>query len=449
MNTYPSSLQIVLARPHPAGLLRHVGKWLAGSVVAAGLWWTPQVSFANGLSSKPIGEITMAIGAAELDRSAKSAGKLTTLQKGEAIREGDVIKTSANGHVHIKFIDGALVSVRPQSVLAIHEFKYDAANASNSVVRMSLERGEVRSVSGAAAQAAKDKFRLNTPLAAIGVKGTDFVTSASPDSTRVTVHQGAIVMAPFDQNCRSDTLGVCNSIRARELNAQMVGMALVYRNGFIDPMLQTAPREGLNQRQSPVEQRRVASIEPDKAETNTRSPEELLPQSRLVWGRWAGGPRPGDSLTVAYREAFKNGQVTVGDEYYVLFREIGGTNFLPQLSNQAEFKLTASSAQWTQGAASNSAIVGAAVDAASLKIDFSAQTFITQLSVSAPGLASQQLNYSGKVDVNEGLFLSGGIVEGKPGLAGALTLTGKQAGYVFTQPLGANGKLSGATSWSR
>ena len=68
---------------------------------------------------------------------------------------------------------------------------------------------------GAAAQAAKDRFRLNTPLVAIGVKGTDFVTQTSQEGTRVMVNQGAIVMAPFDQGCRADALGVCATSRAQ------------------------------------------------------------------------------------------------------------------------------------------------------------------------------------------------------------------------------------------
>ena len=151
-------------------------------------------------AAQVVGEVTLTIGKSKIERSANEAEP----QKGGSVQEGDVIRTSDNGHVHIRFIDGARVSVRPNSVFHIHEFKYSPADPAASVVRLSLDSGEARSISGAAAQAAKERFRLNTPLVAIGVKGTDFVTQVSKDVIRVTVNQGAIVMAPFDSGCKAD-----------------------------------------------------------------------------------------------------------------------------------------------------------------------------------------------------------------------------------------------------
>ena len=67
-----------------------------------------------------VGEITLVVGQFEIQRA---TGPAQNLAKGEAILEGDIIKTTANGHVHIRFIDGGLVSVRPNSVFTIHEFR--------------------------------------------------------------------------------------------------------------------------------------------------------------------------------------------------------------------------------------------------------------------------------------------------------------------------------------
>jgi hypothetical protein len=89
-----------------------------------------------------------------------------------------------------------------------------------------------------AAQSARDKFRLNTPLVAIGIKGTDFVTQASAQSAVVLVNQGAIVLAPLDANCRADAFGPCGTSRSRELGANTSGLALVYRQSTTDPVFQ-------------------------------------------------------------------------------------------------------------------------------------------------------------------------------------------------------------------
>ena len=50
----------------------------------------------------------------------------------------------------------------------------DEANPSDSQVKLNLIEGTARAVSGEAAKAAKERFRLNTPIAAIGVRGTDY-----------------------------------------------------------------------------------------------------------------------------------------------------------------------------------------------------------------------------------------------------------------------------------
>jgi hypothetical protein len=71
----------------------------------------------------------------------------------------------------------------------------------------------------------------------------------------------------------------------------------------------------------------------------------------------------------------------------------------------------------------------------------------TQLKVTAPGISPQAFSFGGKVDPVTGIFLSESNAS-KGSLAGSLTMTGRQAGYLFSQPVG-NGNLSGATLWGR
>jgi hypothetical protein len=172
----------------------------------------------------PVGDVTLVIGSVQVQRGDQQL----PLSRGSSLMVGDSIQTQANGHVHLRFVDGALVSVRPASSLKVVEYRFDRANPSASVVRFQLDQGVVRAISGQAAEAAKDKFRLNTPLAAIGVKGTDFVVEAGKGHVNAIVNQGAIVLAPIDGQCRVDGLGPCSSLAARELSAALRGMALTY-----------------------------------------------------------------------------------------------------------------------------------------------------------------------------------------------------------------------------
>lgn len=179
--------------------------------------------------AQAVGEATMTIGQAIV---VSANGASSSVQRGTKIQSGDRIETAAGGHVHIRFIDGALVSLRPTSRLVVEDYQFDPANASQSLVRFRLEKGVTRAISGAAAEGAKERFRLNTPLVAIGVRGTDFVVSTGPGRTIAAVNQGAIVMAPFGDGCSAQALGPCGSASAKLLSANMSNTLVEFRNSL-------------------------------------------------------------------------------------------------------------------------------------------------------------------------------------------------------------------------
>ena len=165
--------------------------------------------------SAPVGSLSLVLGGAYLQRD--GAGR-QRLRAGDLLYETDVVETESNGHAHVTFVDDALVSVRPNSRLEIVEYKFDEINPETSIVKFNLTQGTARAVSGRAAEAAKDRFRLNTPVAAIGVRGTDFVVVADSNSVRAMVNQGAIVVAPFSAQCSAAGNGPC-SANAVELDS--------------------------------------------------------------------------------------------------------------------------------------------------------------------------------------------------------------------------------------
>jgi len=426
--------------------LSSAARLLRGGAVAMVLGMLAMCLSSVAIASQVVGEVTLTIGKSKIERSTQEAEP----QKGGSVQEGDVIRTSDNGHVHIRFIDGARVSVRPNSVFRIHEFKYSPADPAASVVRLSLDSGEARSISGAAAQAAKERFRLNTPLVAIGVKGTDFVTQVSKDVIRVTVNQGAIVMAPFDSGCKADALGVCTTARAKELTAEMLGQALVYRLGSTDPSFQNVSKPGQADNSKLLQldrQVRDASDKPLASDTEAKNPLNAIGNNRLIWGRWARDPIANDSLTVPFLDAMRGNEVTVGDGYYFLFREPSNINVLPTLTTKTDFGLKSSSAYYRNAA---NEMVPATVSNGSLSIDFGAKTFATQLGLSAEGAGLQSFSQSGNINAANGIFLGRSGPEASPtsSLAGAISLDARQAGYLFKTQVG-RGTFVGATLWGR
>ena len=153
----------------------------------------------NESGSRLVGEVSLVIGKAFLVSESRRAN--CRVRIGDLIKEGDSIRTESSGHVHIRFVDDAVLSVRPLSELEIIAYRFDQENPGNSLVKLSLVQGTVRTVSGKAAKTARDRFRLNTPIAAIGVRGTDFVVATSSDSLKALVNDGAIVVAPHSAQC--------------------------------------------------------------------------------------------------------------------------------------------------------------------------------------------------------------------------------------------------------
>lgn len=400
-----------------------------------------------------VGEVTLSIGRSSLERQASASEP----QRGERVREGDVIRTTASGHVHIRFVDGGLVSVRPDSVFRIQEFKYNPANPAASTVVLNLEAGEVRSISGAAAKAARERFRLNTPLVAIGVKGTDFLTRTASNAVTVTVNEGAIVMAPYDQACRIDALGTCSGSRARELRADMGALALVYRTGALDPSFQPMmPQSGdvqgrandgvkVREAERQYKENGEAAGRNVQVASETRAPLDVLSASRLVWGRWSNVAKPGDTLTTNFLDALRGNEVTVGDGYYFLFRQPGVANLLPSLNSKVEFGLVAATANYRLP---NGQEQGAGVGTGTLGFDFANRTFVTKIGLSSDAAGTHTVAFAGSVNPLTGIFLASPSTSGGASLAGALALDATGAGYHFVAPVG-TGTFTGATLWGR
>jgi hypothetical protein len=150
---------------------------------------------------------------------------------GAMVMAGDRLVTGVQGYIHLRMADGAFLGIRSNSLLEINEYMFDPTRPENGRVRMFLQEGTVRAISGRIAHSNKYNFRLNTPLAAIGVRGTDFVAAADPWNTQVAVASGGIAMAPYSGDCVILDLGPCLGNYVTDLYAKQKDALLVFRRG--------------------------------------------------------------------------------------------------------------------------------------------------------------------------------------------------------------------------
>ena len=119
-----------------------------------------------------IGSVTEASGTAIIKR-----GKDTIqIAKGTEIKTNDKVETK-NGKVKIVFKDDTNVTVTESSSLVIDDFVYDPKSGAGKL-GLKAAAGTVRYVSGSIAKDPKN-VKINTPTAAIAVRGTDFVMAVS------------------------------------------------------------------------------------------------------------------------------------------------------------------------------------------------------------------------------------------------------------------------------
>ena len=102
-------------------------------------------------------------------------GKETiAVANGTPVETNDKVETK-NGVVNIRFKDDTTVKVTENSTLIIDDFVYDPKNAAGGKLGLKAAAGTVRYVSGNIAHNNPNSVKINTPTAAIAVRGTDFV----------------------------------------------------------------------------------------------------------------------------------------------------------------------------------------------------------------------------------------------------------------------------------
>ncbi|MCV6589589.1 MAG: FecR family protein [Marinobacterium sp.] len=159
------------------------------------------------------------------------------IKHGEQISDNDTLITGPDGHIHLRMADRAFIALRPDSQLKLEEYDFQPASPENDRARLLLKNGSVRTVSGKLAQRSKDRYRLNTPVAAIGVRGTDYTVITTASQSEVDVLRGGIAMSPFTNTCTAASLGPCSGASVVDLYANMKQHYLRLRSGDESPNL--------------------------------------------------------------------------------------------------------------------------------------------------------------------------------------------------------------------
>jgi len=144
----------------------------------ARLPWIVLIAFAAGfaVAADPadIGQIKVAKGLVSIERN----GQTLPGEVGARLQPADVLKTGADGSVGVTMSDNSLLSVGPNSVLALDKYEFDSTT-SQGQFDASLQKGSLAVISGRIAKQSPDAMKVRTPSSILGVRGTEFVVSVN------------------------------------------------------------------------------------------------------------------------------------------------------------------------------------------------------------------------------------------------------------------------------
>lgn len=99
-------------------------------------------------------------------------GQTRALSRGAELDEGDTVRTNADGRAQLRFTDGSYISLQPNTDFAINEYKYSGKPDGSERSFYGLVRGAMRTVTGAIGRVNRNAYRITTPTATVGIRGT-------------------------------------------------------------------------------------------------------------------------------------------------------------------------------------------------------------------------------------------------------------------------------------
>lgn len=418
------------------------------------------------------GKVIFATGSAQV---AEKAGA-----EGTPVQEGELLSTGPDGFLYVKTIDNGLFILRPNTRARIVAYHIDRANPANTRVKLELISGVARSKSGDAVKQARQNFRFNTPVAAIGVRGTDFTVYTDQQTSRVAVLTGGVVVSGFAGGCSPEGGGPCEGAASRELFAAQRGQLIEVKVGAAAPQLlesgsgapdQVSPPRGdepvakrepggamplLDAKKSDTLDKLVSSQQPNKPDDETTPvtpPPEVpvtpvlpvVPERQIVWGRWAS--LAGSPANITLESVPGANQIISGD--YVINR-LAGRDYVKPERGSASFNLKGGEATIRSDNAAMPTQL-ASVQNGLLNVDFGKATFNTSFDV-VNGTETIQMMAEGDV-ANDGRFANNGqfirTQTNNMGVSGVLSNADNgSAAYVFKRRID-DRDISGVTFWTK
>jgi hypothetical protein len=129
---------------------------------------------AGTVLAQDVGQVKVTKGEVHVERE----GARIPATVGMPIRQADRLVTGADGTVGVTFADNSLLSVGPNSALAVDKFSFNPSTHEGQF-DASLQRGTLAVISGKMVKQSPEAMKIRTPASILGVRGTEFVVKVA------------------------------------------------------------------------------------------------------------------------------------------------------------------------------------------------------------------------------------------------------------------------------
>ncbi|NNE62951.1 MAG: hypothetical protein HKN34_02600 [Gammaproteobacteria bacterium] len=126
------------------------------------------LSLRDAAAEVEVGEIEFSRGALTGQLEGES---VRLLGKGQVVMQGETLSTGNNSFAVVQLNDGTRMTLRPKTVFKVDQLN---TNSGQENALLSLIKGGFRAITGSISKSLKGVFKVNTGIATIGIRGTEF-----------------------------------------------------------------------------------------------------------------------------------------------------------------------------------------------------------------------------------------------------------------------------------
>ena len=258
-----------------------------------------------------VGRVLVAVGDVVVQR----AGKDVALATGSTVENRDVVRVGEASNAQIRFTDESVVALRAKTVFRIDDYAFSGKEDGLSKAFYSLVSGGMRALTGLIGKTDREKYRVNAPLATVGIRGTSYTLvvcqqdcidndgSIAPDGNYGVVLEGRVAIT---NEGGTQEFGVDEAFFVESVKTP--AKPLLSRPGFLRDRLEARAR--IQQRREQLAQARIEQQQAS-GDVSQQDGRKAPPPGQPDFRPLAGGPGSGTAPIVATELRDGSGQIAV------------------------------------------------------------------------------------------------------------------------------------------